>query len=46
MFGGIKRGSGKMFVLCLGMGGKSDRETLEPLILRNILLETTLIFDC
>ena len=46
MFGGIERGSGKRFVICLGMGGKRDRETLEPLIVRHILPGSTVISDC
>ena len=46
VFGGIERGSGKRFVICLGMGGKRDRETLEPLIVRHILPGTTVISDC
>ena len=30
----------------LGMGGKRDRETLEPLIVRHILPGTAVISDC
>ena len=38
VFGGLERGCGKNFVVCLGMEGKRGWETLELFIVRYILL--------
>ena len=45
VFGSVDRCSGKHFIHCLGMGGKRDRETLEPLIIKYIKPGTTIISD-
>ena len=46
IFGGRERGSDNRFCVCLGPGGRRDRETLEPLIVRHIRPGSVIISDC
>ena len=46
IFGGRERGMDNRFCVSLGPGGRKNRSTLEPLIIKHIRKGSTIISDC